>query len=195
MGTRVTAPDLLLSSTGALESSEGSIEPPETSVTGYELRAGDPTVAFSASAYQGSRAGLLLGLFAKIPVRDTASMGTGAWDMGVSASFSLNLGAMTMLGLSGGYTYMGDPPGLTLQNSIMLSTTISHLTRGGWGLSASVMGASPVIAGFSSSVSLNLGVLRLRSRGGMGVNAGIGLTETAPDFTVGLTWHLGLLRR
>jgi hypothetical protein len=132
---------------------------------------------------------------AKVPVRDTASMGTGAWDVGASASFSLNLGGLTMLGFSGGYMYLGDAPGLDLQNSIMLSTTLSHLTVSGWGFSASVVGASPVIAGFSSSVSLNAGVLRLGSRGNIGFNAGFGLTETAPDMTIGLIWSLELLQR
>lgn len=195
MGTHAATPDLLLSSAAPLESTVGSVDPPPTSVTGYGLRAGDPAVGFSAAVYQGPRVGLLLGMSAKVPVRDTASMGTGAWDVGASASFSLSLGGLTMLGLSGGYMYMGDPPGLDLQNSIMLSTTISHLTLGGWGFSASVMGASPVIAGFSSSVSLNAGILRLGPRGNIGVNAGVGLTETAPDLTIGLIWSLGLLQR
>jgi hypothetical protein len=100
-----------------------------------------------------------------------------------------------MIGITGAYWYMGDPPGLDLRNTVMLSATISHLTFSGWGFSASVLGASPMIAGFSSSVSLNAGILRLGSRGSIGVNAGVGLTETAPDFTLGLNWRLGLLQR
>jgi hypothetical protein len=187
-------PSLMFSSTGTEDGADGLVEPPVTAVSGYGLRTGDPNIGLSAALIQGSRIGLLLGFSAKVPLNDTTSFGTGAWDMGASLSLSMSLGLTTMIGITGAYWRMGDPPGLDLRNTAMLSATISHLTISGWGLSASVLSASPVIAGFSSSVSLSAGILRMGARGSVGVNAAVGLTEMAPDFTVGLSWRLGLLR-
>lgn len=188
------APSLMFSSAGTADGTDGLVEPPVTSVSGYGLRTGDPNVGLSAALIQGSRVGLLLGFSAKVPLNDTTSFGTGAWDVGASLSLSMSLGLTTMIGITGAYWHMGDPPGLDLRNTAMLSATISHLTLSRWGLSASVLSASPLIAGYPSSASLSAGILRMGARGSVGVNAAVGLTEMAPDFTIGLNWRLGLLR-
>jgi len=188
----VTRPDFSIVS--ATDESEAPVEVPPSSVTGFGAAVGDPTVGLTAGITPGSGFSLLFGLGAKVPVNDTASFGTGAWDVGASASLSLSLGLTTMVGVSAAYWCIGDAPGLELRDATMLSATVSHLALSGWGLSASAFSASPVIEGFASSVSVSAGVLRMGSRGrSIGLNVSLGLSETAPDVMVGVTWRFGLV--
>ncbi len=189
---QVVDPDFsVVSVTGA---SEDPVEVPPSSVTGFGAVVGDPTVGLNVGVTPGSRWSLLLGIGAKVPVNDTASYGTGAWDIGGSASASLSLSLTTMIGVSAAYWSIGDAPGLELRDVTMFSATLSRLTLSGWGLSLSAFSASPVIDGFASSVSVAAGIMRMGARGRtLGLNVSLGLSETAPDVMVGLTWRFGLV--
>jgi len=163
-----------------------------TAAAGYRWAAGDPMVSASFAGLRAGRLGVILGVTAKVPVVDTASLGTGAWDVGGSLSAAVILGMGTLLSLDVAYWRLGDPPGLDLSNPVVFGGAASWL-RGGWGFSAGVSGATPAIAGFPPSVSATASILRLGGAAGLGILATAGLTETAPDVSVALTWRLGLL--
>lgn len=170
---------------------DGTVDVPVTAVTGYEARMGDPTFGANVALSTG-RLGVLLGAGMKVPVTDTASFGTGAWDFGGSMSLSYSLGAVAMVSVDAGYWVLGDPPELDLQNPLLLSASIAHLTRSGWGFSLAYYSASSVIAGFSSSRSVSAGILRVGATQSVGFNVGVGFTDTTPDIMVGVNWRLRL---
>lgn len=168
---------------------------PPSAATGYRWATGDPLVSATVFGVRGRRVGLAVAGTVKIPVVDTASFGTGAWDVGGTVSGSVIVSSRVMLGLDGGYWRLGDPPGLDLKNPVLFGGTVSVLAGGGWGLSAGISGATPAIAGFPTSVSGTFSLLRLAGRGGsVGLLGSVGLTDTAPDVSVSVTWRLGLLR-
>jgi hypothetical protein len=149
-------------------------------------------VSASVGGMRAGRLGVILGLAAKIPLVDTASFGTGAWDVGGSLSASVILGGRAFVALDVGYWHLGDPPELELTDPVVVGGTASLLTATGWGLSAGVTGSTPTIAGFAPAVSATASALKPGTRGSIGLLATVGLTETAPDLTVALTWRLGL---
>jgi len=170
---------------------DGTVDVPITAVTGYEARAGDPTVGANISLSSG-RLGVLIGAGAKVPVTDTASFGTGAWDFGGSVSLSYSFGTAAMVSVDAGYWVLGDLPELDLQNPVLLSGSIAHLSRSGWGFSAAFYTSSSVIAGYPSARSVSAGILRVGARQSIGLNVGFGLSDTSPDIIVGLNWRLRL---
>jgi hypothetical protein len=188
------APSTSLAVVAIVQDSLGSVDVPASSVTGYGTTIGDPTVGLSARVWQGPRVGVILGVGAKLALTDSSSYGTGAWDVGGSFSFAYSLGLTTMIGVDLAYWWMGDAPELELQNSLMASVSLSHLWLSGWGFSASVFRATPVIDGFACTASAGVGVLRFSPRGSIGLNASVGLTETAPDVMIGVSWRIGLGR-
>jgi len=161
---------------------------------GFRWAAGDPMVSVTFTGPHAGRFGVLLGMTAKVPVRDTASLGTGAWDVGGSLSASVILGRRALVSADVAYWHLGDPPGLGLTDPVVFGGTASYLARSGWGLSAGVAGSTPTIAGFAAAVSATASVLRPGGRGSLGLMATVGLTETAPDLTVALTWRIGVLK-
>jgi hypothetical protein len=167
---------------------------PSSATTGYQWAAGDPFLSVSVFGVRGGRVGLIVGGSVKVPVTDTTSFGTGAWDVGGTLSGSAILSSRIMLGLDVGYWYMGDPPDLDLTNPVMFGGTLSVLAGRGWGTSIGISGATPTIAGFAPSISATAGLLRLQGTGGLGLLGTVGLTETAPDVSVVLSWRLRLLQ-
>jgi len=178
----------------ALSNEGDPVNVPTSAVTGYQWATGDPFLSLSFFGLQGTRVGLILGGSIKVPVNDTASFGTGAWDVGGSLSGSAALSARVMLGVDLGYWYLGDPPGLEVTNPVLFGGTLSVLAGRGWGTSVGISGATPSIPGFATSLSATAGLLRLGGAGSFGALASVGLTETAPDVSVSVTWRLGLLR-
>lgn len=149
-------------------------------------------VSASFAGLRLGRLGVMLGVTTKLPVTDTASLGTGAWDVGGSLSASLSLGRRAFLSLDVAYWHLGDPPGLDVADPLVFGGSASWL-GGGWGLSAGISGGTSTIPGFAPPVSVTASILHLRDGGGVGVLATAGLTETAPDVTVALSWRLALL--
>ena len=163
-------------------------------VTNYRWAAGDPYLSATLSGLRFGRVSVMLGASAKAPVVDTASYGTGAWDVGGNLSLGAVLGSRVLLGGDVGYWVMGDAPGLELTNTFAFGGNLAVLTGGGLGLSAGVSGATAAIDGFAPSVSAVAGVLKLAGMGSLGVLGTVGLTETAPDVSVSLTWRVSLIR-
>lgn len=167
---------------------------PATAVTGYRWAVGDPLMGATATAVRSARFSLTLGVHAKAPLTDTTSVGTGAWDVGASVSTSVTLGPRAFAGLDVAYWSMGDAPELPLDDTVLFGATLGVLLRGGWGVAAGLSGATPVIAGFPASVSVTASLLRAGPGGSVGALVSAGLTETAADVSVALTWRVGLLR-
>ena len=61
-----------------------------------------------------------------------------------------------------------------------------------WTASASVSGGRSAVAGYDDAWWVSLLVGRSFSRGIWGVTASVGLSDTAPDVTVGLVWRARL---
>jgi hypothetical protein len=189
-GTRRTS--VVSPSLTALDRSAADPVDVSPTASGFRWATGDPMVSASVGGMRAGRLGVILGLAAKIPLVDTASFGTGAWDVGGSLSASVILGGRAFVALDVGYWHLGDPPELELTDPVVVGGTASLLTATGWGLSAGVTGSTPTIAGFAPAVSATASALKPGTRGSIGLLATVGLTETAPDLTVALTWRLGL---
>lgn len=190
-GMGAVAPDFSVAT--AESGTADEVDVPASAVTGLRATVGDPNVGVSASLLRTSRISLMLGATAKIPVTDTASLGTGAWDVGGSLSVSYVLGGSTMLSANLGYWVMGDLPELALRNPILGSVGLAHLFLTGWGFSSGVYASQSMIEGFADPVSLGAGVMRGASLGSVGVTVSVGLTETAPDVSIAASWRFNLL--
>ncbi len=172
----------------------GTVDVPATAVTGYEFSVGDPLASVSVAVLAGSPVSLTLGAGVKVPVTDTSSFGTGEWDYGGSASLAYHMSYTSSLGLHLGYWHLGDLPTLQLDDPVMGSLSFAYLAPSGWGGLVSVSGSTSAISEFAGPVSAGATLTRVTARGTLGLYAGIGLTESAPDVTLGLLWRVGLRR-
>lgn len=172
--------------------SDGSVEVPASAVTDFEAAVGDPTVGLTLTVLD--RGGLFVsaGAVAKIPLTDTTDFGSGEWDVGGSISLSRSFGLSTLLSVDVAYWRLGDLPDLELRDPLLVSASAAYLALSGWGGSVGFSGAQSVIAGFDDAYAVHLGVNRVRPSAVLGVTASIGLSETAPDFALGVNWRVRL---
>lgn len=177
----------------ALGSGTDPVEVPTSAVTGYEATLGDPSVNMRVTAWRGVRTSVELGAGAKIPITDTTDFGTGEWDIGGSISVSQRLGSSTLLGLDVSYWHLGDLPDLDFRDPILATVSIAYLNLDGWGGMGLVSGSRSVIEGFQDTYSVGLGVSKVWARTALGMTGSLGLSETAPDFTLGINWRVGIL--
>ncbi len=171
-------------------SAVGGVEVPSTAVTGYDAAIGDPTAQLAWRVLDGYRTALSVSLLAKAPVADTGSFGTGQWDVGSSVAISQALGSRGMLGLDLTYWKLGDLSTFDFRDPVYGSASLSYLTPNGWGGGLSLSAGSSSLEGYDAPVWVG-GYL---SRGFWGnswaMGGTVGLSETTPDFTVGLTWKV-----
>lgn len=168
------------------------VEVPTTAVTGYRMVVGDPSLGLGIVALQQGGASVNLGAGLKIPVTDTSAYGTGQWDVGGFLSLSHILGRSTLIGFDLAYWHLGDLPELDLRDAVMGSASIAYLGRSGWGGSALVSGARSVVAGFADAYTAGVAISRVGRRATMSVNLMRGFTETTPEFSIGLSWRIGI---
>jgi hypothetical protein len=185
----VAAP--LFSESGVVSASQ--LDVPTSSVTSYEAVMGDPTLNLSVSLSPGSGTGIVFGGGVKVPVTDTSSYGTGQWDYGASLGLSQMLGSSTLLSADVSYWHFGDLTDLSLRDGIIGSASLAYLDRSGWGGSAMLAGARPIIEGFDGSMSVGAGITKVGRRTTMSFNISAGLTETTPDLLAGISWRLAVL--
>lgn len=171
---------------------QGPIEVPATAVTGYELHVGDPLASVSVALSGASRLSLALGAGVKLPVTDTTSFGTGEWDYGGSVSLTYHLGYGGSVGLNVGYWHLGDLPDLELNDPFMGSVSFAYLSSTGWGGLVSVSGSTSAINEFAAPAYAAATITRVAGGGTIGLHASLGLTESAPDFTLGMSWRVVL---
>lgn len=169
--------------------------PPVEQGVGSSFGVGDPLVRAEVEVVAGtsSRPSVRVSASAKAPLADPDDgFGTGAWDYGVGAAVTTRVGRGTVLA-DLAYWRMGDLPDLELRDGAGYSLGYGHLLGSGrWSLLGSVSGWTTIIDGAQPPLQLGVGLGRLLARGrSVSVNLGVGLTETAPDVSVGLGWRLG----
>ena len=164
----------------------------DSAVTGYQAAVGDLFLSTSARLLTGSRVSLTAGVSAKAPIADTATIGTGRWDAGVSLSVSVLAGRRLLIGADVSYWHLGDLPDLPFDDPVTGMVSLGASLGSGWGAIASLAGGSSALPGFDPPVTVGGAISHLGARTGWGVHAALGLTETAPDVSVGLTWTVRL---
>ena len=173
--------------------SHGAVEVPPSAVQGYQAALGDPTLTL-AWRTRGRRATTLgLGITVKVPVADTATFGTGRWDAGASASVSHGLGRF-LLGLDLAYWRLGDLDDLALRDPVCATGSLGYLGPGGWGGTVLLSGGTAVLEGYEAPISIGAGVHRLTGGQSWSLLSTLGLSETAPDLTLGVLWGARLTR-
>jgi hypothetical protein len=167
---------------------------PEPLTTGaqYTGSVADPVAQLFVSAHQGDRSAVGLSVSAKIPVLEAGDFGTGRWDVGGGLSLSRFVGSGTLVGLDLAYWRLGDPPDLDLQDSFSGTVTIGRPLGRLWSASASLSGGRSAVPGYADAWWTTLLVSRVFPRGVWGLSASVGLTDTAPDFTLALLYRLRL---
>ncbi len=185
-GVALSRQDLLAPTTA------DTVTVPQSAVIGYTSHIGDPTFQLAVSPRVGDRTLIGASVTVKAPITDTTSFGTGAWDVGGDVSVSQQVGERTFLGVNAGYWHLGDLPDLNLRDPWIAGASISQIVTPGWAVSLSGSAARSAIDTYPASVLLSGGVLHVGARGAIGVTAGIGLSDTSPDFTLGMSWRVGL---
>lgn len=170
--------------------------PPAEESLGSSFGVGDPLVGAEVELLTAtsSRPSVRVSASAKAPLADPDDgFGTGAWDYGAGAAVTTRVGRGTVLA-DLAYWRMGDLPDLELRDAAAYGVGYGHLLGSGrWSLLASVAGWTAIIDGAQPPLLLGLGLSRLLDTNrSVSVSVGVGLTETAPDVSIGLGWRLGL---
>lgn len=162
------------------------------SVTGYQFALADPTLNGSFRVIQGRRVWMSLGATVKFPLADTATVGSGEWDVGGNLSVSVLAGRRWTFGLDAAYWHLGDLDSLDLVDPLLGSLTAGALLSDHWAASFALTGSTTAITGFDPPVTVTAALSWLGRGASWGLSVGAGLTESAPDFTVGLIWSVPL---
>lgn len=163
---------------------------PASALTGYRAAAGDPVLHVEWEAVATSRTVISFGGAAKIPATDTSAYGTGQWDVGASLSVTRHVASRWFFSLDLAYWHLGDLPQLDFADPFMATATASALW-GRWGASFFVTGSTEALRGYDPPLAIGLGLTRSHDATAWGVSAALGLTQTAPDLSIGVNWRLG----
>jgi len=164
-----------------------------TGMAHYRAAAGDPTVQVGWRLVDRAGTGVTLNAAAKIPVTDTTAYGTGEWDLGGTLSLTHRPPGQLFFGLDVAYWHLGDLAQLDFLDPILGTATVGRLFPTTWAGSVFVTGGTAALRGYQPPVSVGVGVTHLGRRNLLwGVTAAIGLTETAPQFSIGASWRVGL---
>lgn len=166
------------------------VEVPASAFTDYRAAIGDPVLGATMVLLRGGPLSLGLGGMVKLPLADTAHYGTGEWDAGATASASIRVNITTLLGADAAWWYLGDLPGLDFNNPVSGSLSLSHLRGTRWALSVFVRGSTAAVPGFTAPASAGGGITWLSRRAAVGLEAGVGLTETSPDLGLTVYWRV-----
>ena len=172
--------------------SHAPVEVPSTAMTEYRSAVGAPLLSASWLAGAGRTTTVTLGASVKVPVADTATYGTGAWDVGTNLGLSRRVSDDLVLGLDVAYWLLGDMEDLILRNQIYGTLSLGYLSRAGWGATALTSGGSSAVEGYQPPLAVGVGFHRFAGSQSWSLLATAGLTETAPDFTLGGLWSVRL---
>ena len=165
---------------------------PASSATGYDGSLSDPLLQVYAQVLQSSRTGVGLSASVKPPFVEAGYFGTGQWDVSGAANLSHFVGSRTMLGLDVSYWHLGDMPDFPLRDSVTGTLTLGQSFGRAWTASASLSGGRSAVAGYADPWWAGILVGRSFAKGVAGLTASVGLSDSAPDFTVGLVWRARL---
>jgi len=174
--------------------SHGMVEVPASATEGNAIAVGDPMLGLAWRIPGSGATRFTLGAAVKLPVADTASFGTGEWDVGASAGVTHRAGDRWLVGLDLAYWRLGDMADLELRDPVYGTTSLGYLSPGGWGGVLLVSGGTAVLEGFDPPFTIAAGLSRVLGAQSWSVLAGLGLTETAPDVTLGAAWSVWLTR-
>ncbi len=185
----VASPDVRMMN----ELTEAAIPAPEAALTGYELSLGDPIVGLAARLIDAGPVRLTAGGTVKVPLASTGSVGSGHWDLGGSLSLSALLGRRWSMGVDVSRWHLGDLDSLDIRDPWLGSFSLGTLLGEHWGALLGVAASTTTLAGFDPPVTVSIALSRLTPAMTWGISLGAGLSETAPDFLVGLSWSVPLL--
>lgn len=168
---------------------------PAEAITGYQAALADPTLAVTARFLETGRVTMSLGGTVKFPLADTATIGTGEWDVGASLSVSVLAGSRWTFGLDASYWHLGDLDSLELKDPLLGTISAGALLGDRWGTMLSVTGSTTALTGFDPPVSVTVGLNHIAPSFTWGLSLGAGLTESAPDIMVGVLWSVPFGRR
>lgn len=163
----------------------------DTSIDDYRVRAGDPFLSASLRVLDRLNTSVSAGASVKAPVADAGDVGTGEWDAGATLDVTRHVAGPWFAGAGMAWWKLGDPDSLDLRDPVMGSFMVTRAGDAG-AASLTLAASSPTLEGFDPPVAL--GALASRELwGGTGaLSATIGLTESAADFSVGLSWGVRL---
>jgi hypothetical protein len=131
----------------------------------------------------------------KPPMRSVESgLGSGRADAAFGAALSGGWGRNTWL-VDASYWVLGDRPELPLRNTPAVYVGYGRILDANylWSFIAAASSSPSVLPGLPTSTQLNLTALRLvTSSAGLAVTVGLGLTDSAPDLSIGASWRVGL---
>lgn len=179
---RVAAPSL----------AQGKVAVPASAVTGYRAAVGDPVAELAVRAVNTQSRVLSVSVLAKAPVADTATFGTGQWDVAAGIGVSQRVGSRMTTGVDVKYWHLGDLPDLDFRDPVYGTATIGYLGERGWGGGVTFSAGSSALEGYDGPVWIGGYLSRSSAAGTWGINGAVGLTETTADFTLGLSWSVRL---
>lgn len=156
---------------------------------------GDPLAGASFEAVREStgRPSVRLTLAVKAPLANpTRGFGTGAWDGSAGLSLAKSFGRTVVLA-SAAYWVLGDLPGLTLQDPVVYSIAVGRLfgTTGKVSALTTFSGSTGIVPDRAGPRQVGAGAsYRLSQKRTIGVLANIGLSPTAPDLSLLLSWQI-----
>jgi len=168
------------------------LTPPASTVTGYRVAVGDPLVTGMWRVTAGARTTVAIGAGAKVPVADTATFGTGAWDVGVLASVTTTLGAAGYGGLDVSYWHLGDLPDLNFVDPVTATASLGRVFGAGWGGSVFLTGGTASVSGYDAPLLVGASVTRLGLPAAWGVGISVGLSDAVAAWAANLTWRIRL---
>lgn len=160
-----------------------------TAARGYAAAVGDPIAQASVRLVTGPRFTLHAGAAAKAPLADTATYGTGRWDAGVSIGGTGYFGSAVLLSADVAWWHLGDLPTLDFRDPVVASLALDRVFDR-WLVGIVANGATSALPGWQAPAQLGLSLARIGTRTAWGLTAAAGLTDTAPDLALGLSWRL-----
>ena len=159
-----------------------------------EFGLGDPMarVDFRLLDEKGLRPSIRVTVDVKAPVGDVErGFSSGEWDYAGGLSLMKSVGT-TFVFMDFAYWYMGDMPGVELENSLAYGAGIGQsLGAGRLGLLASIFGSSRIQSTVDPPLQVSLGLSYLMNlRRSLMISASAGLTDSAPDISVSVGWFI-----
>lgn len=164
---------------------------PESALTGYEMVMGDPGAQLVVGVTNDPRTTVSIAAGVKFPVTDTSAYGTGEWDASTTVSITHWLGRAGFVSLDATYWYLGDLPDLELRDALAGTATFGGHLGNAWVASVSMSAGTAVLQDYDPAASVGVMIGRL-DRALWSGWAALGLTETVPDLSVGLSWRIAL---
>lgn len=156
----------------------------------------DPTVNAGYTLYTSpkGRTGLYINGSLKFPLANPArGFGTGSWDFGMGSSITQRLGKWFVMG-NLWYWFFGDLPELELYNTWNYGFAITRIfLQDHWRVMVSFTGMTKLIEGVTPPQLAGLGIgHRLGDRTNISAHSYYGMSESAPDWALGMGWQIQL---